>query len=562
MCCVKHLHKSKEVRTSRYLSLVAPLRKVNDEAVHKELGDIIERAITTASSFEAEQDIDAQTRFETTSKQSNDPPLSKVNTFGSGEDKSVRFAEIIDFLKASFVNYALIVNPIIYTSCMQQFWAAQVKTVNGVRQLRTLIDKKKIIITESSIRSDLHLDDAEASKEVGKDSDHQTDSTQIPIIDQPSTSSQPKKKQKSRRKQRKEAEVANDETEQEDSVPTPSNDPLPSPEDCMQLNGLMVLDLEKAKSDQAVEIASLKKRVNKLEKRIMFRTTGLQRLKQLGTARRVKSSNASLGAQKDASKQGRSIKDIDIDAKVTLVNETQEWQNEDMMFYTGVLDDDEVFVDVTTGEKDEQSTKLDNSITGEEVTTASIEDSAAPTIQVSTGDIGGVTAAKIEELTLAQALLEIKSAKPKVVITTATTTTTTRPKARGVVVQEPSEFRTSSEAQPSMSKDKGKAIMIEPEVPLKRKDQVAIDEDLAREIQAMLDAEIIEEEKLARQKKEEANIALIESWDNIQAMMEADFELAQKLQTKEQGEITIEERSKLFVELMNKRKKHFAMLIA
>ncbi|GKA50701.1 hypothetical protein Tco_0743774 [Tanacetum coccineum] len=42
-------------------------------------------------------------------------------------------------------------------------------------------------------------------------------------------------------------------------------------------------------------------------------------------------------------------------------------------------------------------------------------------------------------------------------------------------------------------------------------------------------------------------------------MMEVDFELAQRLQTEEQGEITIEERSRLFVEFMNKRKKHFAM---
>ncbi|GJW69111.1 hypothetical protein Tco_0123535 [Tanacetum coccineum] len=104
--------------------------------------------------------------------------------------------------------------------------------------------------------------------------------------------------------------------------------------------------------------------------------------------------------------------------------------------------------------------------------------------------------------------------------------------------------------------------MIEPEVPLKRKDQVALNEDLARNLQAQLEAELIEEERLARKKEEEANIALIESWDNTQAMMEADFELAQRLQTEEQGEITIEERSRLFVELMNKRKKHFAMLRA
>ncbi|GJR45027.1 hypothetical protein Tco_1313130 [Tanacetum coccineum] len=47
---------SKEVGTPRYLSLVVPLKKVGDEVVHKELGDRMERAATTASSLEAEQD--------------------------------------------------------------------------------------------------------------------------------------------------------------------------------------------------------------------------------------------------------------------------------------------------------------------------------------------------------------------------------------------------------------------------------------------------------------------------------------------------------------------------
>ncbi|GKF48931.1 hypothetical protein Tco_0142182, partial [Tanacetum coccineum] len=64
-------------------------------------------------------------------------------------------------------------------------------------------------------------------------------------------------------------------------------------------------------------------------------------------------------------------------------------------------------------------------------------------------------------------------------------------------------------------KDKGKGIMQEPEKPVKVKD-----------------------------------------------MMEADYELAQRLQAEEQGELTIEERSKLFVELMDKKKKHFAKLRA
>ncbi|GKE18903.1 hypothetical protein Tco_1426480 [Tanacetum coccineum] len=44
------------------------INAVGDEAVHKELGDRIERAATTASSFKAEQDSDAQTRFEAASK--------------------------------------------------------------------------------------------------------------------------------------------------------------------------------------------------------------------------------------------------------------------------------------------------------------------------------------------------------------------------------------------------------------------------------------------------------------------------------------------------------------
>ncbi|GKA96070.1 hypothetical protein Tco_0818165, partial [Tanacetum coccineum] len=154
------------------------------------------------------------------------------------------------------------------------------------------------------------------------------------------------------------------------------------------------------------------------------------------------------------------------------------------------LHDDEVIVDMGVSEKQEKSAKIDE----REVSTC-VKDSVAPTIPVTTAD-EGVTAAKIneitptsaptiviDELTLAQTLIEIKAAKPKVV-TTVATTTTTRPKARGVVVQGRSEFRTTTSSphasQPSKTKDKGKAIMIKPEVPLKRKDQVALDEEMAR----------------------------------------------------------------------------------
>ncbi|GJT02837.1 putative ribonuclease H-like domain-containing protein [Tanacetum coccineum] len=210
----------------------------------------------------------------------------------------------------------------------------------------------------------------------------QHDSTQILIIDQPSSSSQPKKKQPSKKAQRQEAEVPQDETEHEE---------------------------KKAKDAQAKEIDALKKRIQRLERKKMSIPTGLKRLGKVGMSRRVESSEdqESLGAPEDASKQER------------------------------ILDDDEMPVEA----------KVDGKY--EAVTTVSVDDSTAG---------------------------EIKAVKPKVVTTAATTTTTTIPKARGVVVQEPSEFRVLQETQPSSSKDKGKGIMIEPEVSLNRKDQIALDE--------------------------------------------------------------------------------------
>ncbi|GKB85852.1 putative ribonuclease H-like domain-containing protein [Tanacetum coccineum] len=345
--------------------------------------------------------VNAQTRFETASKQSNDPPLSRDYTLGSGED-SMKLLELMEL-------------------CTK------------------LSDLKESLCEE--------------------------------LID--------------------------------DSVPIPFDDTLLSGEDRMQLTELMilctnlqkqVLDSEKAKDAQAKEIAGLKKRVQKLERKKKSRTTGLKRLRKVGESRRVESSEDkdSLGAQEDGSKQGRSFEDINKDAKVSLVDETQGRTDDAEMCDTYDLHGDEVIVDMAVGEKQEQIAKVDE----REVSTG-VEDSVAPTIPVTTAG-EGVTATKIDEITttsaptttideitLAQTLIEIKAAKPKADTTVATTTTTTRPKARGVVVQDP--------------------------IPLKKKDQVALDEEMARNLEAQLQAKLIKEERLARKKEEEANIALIES---------------------------------------------------
>nr|GEY46030.1 hypothetical protein [Tanacetum cinerariifolium] len=73
--------------------------------------------------------------------------------------------QIMDFLNAHIIQYALVVNPTIYVSCIKQFWAtATIKKVNDAVQLRALINKKKIVVTEDVVRSDLHLDDADGVK--------------------------------------------------------------------------------------------------------------------------------------------------------------------------------------------------------------------------------------------------------------------------------------------------------------------------------------------------------------------------------------------------------------
>ncbi|GKC72281.1 hypothetical protein Tco_1118164 [Tanacetum coccineum] len=72
------------------------------------------------------------------------------------------FEQIVDFLNAHPVRYALTVNPTIYVSCIEQFWSSVVtKTINGEVLLHALVDGKRIVITETSVRRSLRLADAE-----------------------------------------------------------------------------------------------------------------------------------------------------------------------------------------------------------------------------------------------------------------------------------------------------------------------------------------------------------------------------------------------------------------
>ncbi|GJW61508.1 hypothetical protein Tco_0110843 [Tanacetum coccineum] len=248
---------------------------------------------------------------------------------------------------------------------------------------------------------------------------------------------------------------------------------------------------------------------------------------------RVESSGDEESLGEDASKQGR-INAIDADEDITLVND----QDDADMFDVNTLTGDEVLAEQEVATKDVNLT--------------------------------------VDEVTLAQALAALKSVKSKVkgdvieepsvpvsdaytnVSTSITTTTATIPTPRkGIVITElgTSTTTTTISSQPSQAKvqDKGKEKMIEPEKPLKKKDQISFDEQEAIRLQAEFD----EEERLARE-KDEANVALTEEWDDIQAKVDADYQLAQRLQAEEQEQFTTEQKATLFKELLEQRRKHFA----
>ncbi|GJW11435.1 hypothetical protein Tco_1577262 [Tanacetum coccineum] len=260
-----------------------------------------------------------------------------------------------------------------------------------------------------------------------------------------------------------------------------------------------VLGLKNVKDAQALEIKKLKKRVKKLESKKKSRTPQLKRrLFKVGIE---SSAEKSL---EDSETQGRYGHDIGVTIASTSITTAS--------------------INITTVEL---VTTISAPITTACVSVITAEPSTPPTT---------TTLIEDEDLIISQTLMKMRSVKSKekskekgVSSKTATTTT------RGVTMQEPSESGTRKTVPPPQHdpKDKVKAKMIKPEKPLKKEDHIKFDKEMAKRLTEELQAELEEEERLA-----------------------------QRLQAEEQRELTIKERSKLFVELMDKRKKHFAKLRA
>ncbi|GJU53494.1 hypothetical protein Tco_1227208 [Tanacetum coccineum] len=197
------------------------------------------------------------------------------------------FANIVDFLNASSIRYSLTVNPTVYVSNIKQFWStAKTKTANNETQIYAKVAGKSVVVTESSVRNSDKL-----SFEKALFSPHwkYLIHTILHCLSSKSTAWN---------------EFSTN---------------VASAVICLA-KGQKVLDLEKAMTAQAKEIAILKKRVKKLEKRKRSRTQGLKLFK-MGTSKR-----RSLDKE-DASKHGRNLnarlisKEDDFDAGFDVVRD-------------------------------------------------------------------------------------------------------------------------------------------------------------------------------------------------------------------------------------------------
>ncbi|GKB17177.1 hypothetical protein Tco_0851100 [Tanacetum coccineum] len=493
---------------------------------------------------------------------------------------------IVDFLNAHTIKYALTINPTIYTLCIEQFWATvKAKTVNGEVQLQALVDRKKIIITESIVRRDLQLEYDEGvdclpnatifkqltlmsskttawnefsstmasaniclatnqkfnfSKYIFKSMVKNLDNVGkffmyprvgkgfsgivTPLFPTMMT-------QKPKRPKRKDTEVPQpsgpttnvaDETvneEMDDSLvrAATTTSSLETEQDSgsgPRRQETMGDTISQTRSENVSKLSNdpLLARGNTLRSgsdSLNFRnmmalcTTFQSKVLALKTTKTTQV-NEIVGLKRRVKKLKRRSKSRTYGLK--------------RLYKVGLSrrvessDDEEVFARHDMAEKEINVAEKEVSIV--DLVTSASEVVTTTSVKISTPCPTETTIT--DDLTLAHTLIEIRSAKPKV---------------KGVVIGEQSESTTRTRPQQLPSKDKGKGKMVEPKKPIKKKELIRLDEEIASKLQAKFDKE---------------------------AKIEADHELAQTLQAQEQEELSDVEKTTLFVQLLVKRRKHFA----
>nr|GFA21290.1 hypothetical protein [Tanacetum cinerariifolium] len=438
---------------------------------------------------------------------------------------STDFHQIVDFLNYTHIKYALTENPVIYFSLIHQFWetASSSTSENEEIVITATIDGRVKYVTEASIRRHLKLEDSEGISSLPNTKIFE----QLALVGRllkpyKSTYVALTLTQKQFSNMRRASKgyfrvdvplfptmlvqgpiLHSDPTILPPPISSPSKVPTPlydspllrgntprSEEGRMTINELTVLCILLSKKVKSLE-SDLKQikltygaiKVKKLEKKV----------KSHKARRRVRLIvSEDEDDLDDPSKQGRKIAQIDGDEGITLVQMGAQTQGKN----EHEVDSD---FDFTTVE-DISTANAPVTTAGAEISTVSPEDKTAKTSNDS------------DDITLAKTLIEIKrnAIKPQ--------------KGTGVLVEE----------EPMKVKRRDQGL-----------DQIESDAKLAQRLYEEELAEVDRAQK-ERQKQEESTIdVLTEEFDEIQARMDVDHELAARLTYEEQEHFTIEEMAKL-----------------
>ncbi|GKB24741.1 hypothetical protein Tco_0864142 [Tanacetum coccineum] len=438
-------------------------------------------------------------------------------------DENAEFHQIVDFLSTCSINYALTVSPTIYASYIEQFWnTATSKIINSVKQIHAIVDGKAVVISESSVRSDLLFNDEDGvtcltndeifenlalmgyeqlstklTFQKAQDSDNiiRTQTTAMPNVDIPQgmdTCGSP------RHQETMGGTLA--QTRSERVLAQPNEPPLSDGHTSGSREGRMehsfeltdnamihlsqeMLDLEKEKDAQAVEILTLKIRVKKLERKSKSSISHQIRRKY----RQVETSSDDGLDEEDASKQGRRSDKLE-----PMFNDKDFDELDDYMENVKEETVDAAATGVST-----VSTPV--STAGVTISTAKPRTPPTTTIVFDDEDV---------TIVMAQTLIKMKGQKAK---------------EKGFAITDVEDssriirpVRSITTLQPLLTIDpkyKGKGVLVEEKyVKIKMRDQ-----------------ELERAQQERKRQEDDTNATLAKEFDEIQAIIDADHELAVRM---------------------------------